>query len=141
LAVIIDCGEYDNIHPLDKQTVGYRLALQALKKVYAKDIEADGPVFSRAESAGSAMRLYFDNAQSGLEARGELLGFEVAAVDGAYYPARAEISGETVIVSSGLVAEPSRARYAWYKLGPTPLYAKNGLPAMPFRTSRNEPVD
>jgi sialate O-acetylesterase len=142
LAVIIDCGEFDNIHPFDKQTVGYRLALQALKKVYGANIEADAPVFCRAEEQGSVLHLHFDNAQTGLEFHGDInASFEVAAAQGGYYPAWAEINGDTVVVSSDNVQQPKRARYAWYKYGPTPLYAKNGLAAMPFRTNRDEPVD
>ncbi|MDR2701235.1 MAG: sialate O-acetylesterase [Spirochaetaceae bacterium] len=138
MAVIIDCGEYDNIHPLDKQTVGYRLALHALKKVYGKNVEADGPVFSWAEAHDGSLRLHFDNAESGLEFRGEAAGFEIAAAKGPYFPARAQIDGGCVILSSDKAARPCRARYAWIKFGPTPLYAKNGLPAMPFRSCRSE---
>jgi sialate O-acetylesterase len=135
LAVIIDCGEYENIHPFDKQTVGFRLALQALKKVYGKtEIEADGPVFSWAEAAenGGSLRLHFDHAGSGLEFRGEAAGFEIAAANGPYYAAEARIEGSDVVIRSDKVAEPRRVRYAWYKFGPTPLFARNGLPAMPF---------
>jgi sialate O-acetylesterase len=134
MAVIIDRGEYDNIHPFDKQTVGYRLALQALKKVYGVPVEADGPVFAYAEPEGSALRVHFANAESGLEARGALEGFEVAGTDGLYYPAEAAIQGDTALVCSPKVTQPERVRYAWIKYGPTPLFAKNGLPAMPFRS-------
>jgi sialate O-acetylesterase len=141
MAVTVDCGEYDNIHPLDKQTVGFRLALQALKKVYGKDIAADGPVFSWAQVEDTRLRLHFDNAEGGLEFHGKPIGFEIAAAKGPYYPAQAEIDGASVIVSSSLVAEPCRIRYAWRKLSPTPLFAKNGLPAMPFRSHRNESAD
>jgi sialate O-acetylesterase len=140
LAVIIDCGEYDNIHPFDKQTVGLRLALQALKKTYGKNIEADGPLFSWAEVQANGLRLHFDNAESGLELRSEPSGFEIAAATGPYYPAQAAIGGNDVVIYSDKVTEPQRARYAWYKFGPTPLYAKNGLPAMPFRSNTGEPV-
>ena len=145
LAVIIDCGEFDNIHPLDKQTVGYRLALQALKKVYGQDIKADAPVFSWCETQNRKLVLHFDNAESGLEFHGGmediLASFEIAGAEGQYYPAQAEISGSIVIVHSEKITEPHRARYAWKKFCPTPLYAKSGLPAMPFRTERNESAD
>jgi sialate O-acetylesterase len=142
LAVIIDCGEYDNIHPLDKQTVGFRLALQALNKVYHQNIEACGPGFSWAEPEmeGNAMRVHFDNAESGLELRnvpvlaGAETTFEVAGSDGVYQPAKAEIDGGGLIVYAEKVAKPERVRYGWVKFGPTPLFAKNGLPAMPFRS-------
>jgi len=145
LAVIIDCGEFDNIHPYDKQTVGYRLALLALKKVYGQDIEAEAPVFSWAKEQRDALRLHFDNADCGLEFHGSAdeitASFEIAAAEGKYYPAQAIIEGSNVILYSYNVQHPQRARYAWYKFGPTPLYAKNGLAAMPFRTNMNEPVD
>jgi len=145
LAVIIDCGEFDNIHPFDKQTVGYRLALQAIKKVYHKDIEADGPVFSWAEKKHDTLRLHFFNSRKGLEFRYDendsKPSFEIAAETGPYYPAKAEIDVDTVVVFSDKVPQPHRVRYAWYKFGPTPLYGKNGLPAMPFRSNRDEPAD
>jgi len=141
LAVIIDCGEFDNIHPFDKQTVGFRLALQAQKKVYGMDIEADGPIFAWAQNKGGSLRLHFENAECGLEFRGEAIGFEVAGIKGAYYPAQVTIDGSDVILRSDKVDEPRRARYAWVKFGATPLYTKNGLPAMPFRSNRNEAVD
>jgi sialate O-acetylesterase len=141
LAVVIDCGEFDNIHPFDKQTVGFRLALQALKKVYGRDIEADGPIFAWAQIEGSSMCLHFDNAGCGLEFHGEASGFEIADADGNYFSAQAVIDDDTVVIRSENAAQPQRARYAWTKFGPTPLYAKNGLPAIPFRTNRNEPAD
>ncbi|MDR0524460.1 MAG: sialate O-acetylesterase [Spirochaetaceae bacterium] len=138
MAVIIDRGEFDNIHPLDKQTVGFRLALQALKKVYGKNIEDSGPVFSWARRNGATLALYFDHAESGLVSLGDLTGFEIAGDDGVYYPAKARIDGASVVLQSDRVSDPDRVRYAWIKFGPTPLYAGNGLPAMPFRSMREE---
>jgi sialate O-acetylesterase len=135
MAVIIDRGEFDNIHPLDKQTVGFRLSLQALEKVYRKPLVADGPVFSHAVQEKDALRVYFANAGDGLEARGELSGFEVAGEDGVYHSGAAAIDGATVLVSAEGVAEPEQVRYCWVKYGPTPLFAKNGLPVMPFRST------
>jgi sialate O-acetylesterase len=158
LAVIIDCGEFDNIHPIDKQTVGYRLALQALKKVYHKSVDADGPVFSWAEAEAIpnalgnadepqyAMRVHFDNAESGLELR-ELpetadvkSAFELAGDDGVFHAAKAEVSGGTLLVTSAAVTKPEQVRYAWVKFGPTPLFAKNGLAGMPFRWPAQRPL-
>jgi sialate O-acetylesterase len=151
MVVSIDRGEFDNIHPLDKQTIGFRLALQALRKVYGKDVEADGPVFRKAKNEGAGIRVYFDNAASGLVARevpdgshpltdgketADIAGFEVAGADGVYHTARVVIDGETVLVASPDVPRPERVRYAWIKWGPTPLYAKNGLPVMPFRSDK-----
>jgi len=145
LAVIIDCGEFDNIHPYDKQTVGFRLALLALRRVYNKYIEADAPVFTWVREQMNALRIHFDNANCGLEFHGDeediTASFEVAAAEGKYYHAQALIEGNNVILISYNVQHPQRARYAWYKYGPTPLYAKNGLAAMPFRTNRDESID
>jgi sialate O-acetylesterase len=137
MAVIIDRGEFDNIHPLDKQTVGFRLALQALAKVYRKPVVADGPVFSHAVREKDAIRVYFANARGGLEKRGELCGFEAAGPDGVFHRATAAIDGDgvTVLVFGVGVAEPEQVRYCWVKYGPTPLFAKNGLPVMPFRST------
>jgi sialate O-acetylesterase len=134
MAVIIDRGEFDNIHPLDKQSVGFRLALQALEKVYRKPVAADGPVFSHTVREGNALRVYFANAGDGLEVRGEPTGFEIAGPHGAYRPASALIDGGTVLVSAGGVEEPELVRYCWVKYGPAPFFAKNGLPVMPFRS-------
>jgi sialate O-acetylesterase len=136
LAVIIDCGEYDNIHPLDKQTVGFRLALQALKIAYGQKIDADGPIFVSAQSENTAIRVSFLHAEKGLEFRGKAEGFEVAGADGVYYPAEAVIEGGTIAARSEKVSAPERVRYAWLKYGPTPLFGKNGFPAMPFRSHR-----
>jgi sialate O-acetylesterase len=141
LAVIVDRGEFDNIHPFDKQTVGFRLALQALKKVYGKDTDADGPVCVWTQIENDSIRLHFDHAECGLEFRDTPLGFEIASFDGPYCAADAKIDGSSVILRSDQVAEPCRARYAWRKLSPTPLFAKNGLPAMPFRSQRDESAD
>jgi sialate O-acetylesterase len=141
MAVIIDCGEYENIHPLDKQTVGFRLALQALQKVYGRDVEADGPLCVWAQVEGGSLRLHFDHAQSGLEFRGEPAGFEIAAASGPYFPAHAVIDGNDVVIRSDKVSKPRSARYAWIQFGPTPLFAQNGLAAMPFRTNDGEPAN
>ncbi|MDR2177189.1 MAG: hypothetical protein LBP20_04000, partial [Treponema sp.] len=108
---------------------------QALRRVYHKPVTADGPAFSRALREGNVLRVYFTNAGEGLEARGDLKGFETAGPDGVHHPASAVIEGETVLVSAEDVAEPEQVRYGWIKYGPVPLFAKNGLPAMPFRGS------
>lgn len=134
LAVILDCGEFDNVHPLDKQTVGLRLALQALNRFYGVPIAADGPSFRSAAEENGRLRVFFDHAESGLVCLPETLaGFEVAGEDGAYFPADAEIDGETVLVSSAKVPRPKFVRYAWTNWGPAPLYNGSGFPAAPFR--------
>jgi sialate O-acetylesterase len=138
MAVVIDRGEFDNIHPLDKQTVGFRLSLQALKKVYHKDVYADGPVFRKARNEGDVIRVFFDNASAGLKAIGDLNGFEIAGGDHVYHKAKAVIEGDTIVASCVDTPHPVYVRYAWIKFGPTPLFGKNGLPAMPFRSCKED---
>lgn len=145
MAVIIDRGEFDNIHPLDKQTVGLRLAYQALKRVYGLPLEADGPIYTRLVREGPRLRVLFAHTAGGLVWQGEQAlsegqetGFELAGSNGLYHPAQARIEGGGVLLSSPAVPAPERARYAWTKWGPAPLYARNGLPAMPFRSHRGD---
>lgn len=70
LAVLIDCGEYDNIHPADKQIVGLRLALQALRRCYNYEVEADSPVYAVHRIIDNKVYISFDNTNSGLIVRG-----------------------------------------------------------------------
>jgi sialate O-acetylesterase len=72
-----------------------------------------------------------------LEFRGKSVGFEVAGTDAVYYSAQAIIDGSTIVARSAKVSVPERVRYAWIKYGPTPLFGKKGLPAMPFRSHRD----
>lgn len=136
LAVIIDCGEFDNIHPLDKQTVGERLALQAFKSVYGKDVAAFGPIFVTARNEGNKIRVFFDHAEGLFLKDSDLSGFEIAGPDGFYDAAAASIDYQTVVLTSPKVGYPLHVRYAWTNWGATPLYNAVGLPAMPFRSSR-----
>ncbi|MDR1127468.1 MAG: sialate O-acetylesterase [Treponema sp.] len=138
MAVIIDKGEFDNIHPLDKQTVGFRLSLQALKKIYRKDVHADGPTFRRARNEEDIIRVFFDHASEGFKAVGDLDGFEVAGEDHAYHKAKVVIEGDTIVASCAHVPHPVYIRYAWTKFGPTPLFGKNGLPTTPFRSCKED---
>lgn len=133
MAVTIDIGEPDNIHPGNKREVGRRLALAARALVYGEKIEHSGPVFRRAAREGAALRLWFDHA-AGLRAKGgRLKGFEIAGAEGKYVPAQAVIDGETVVVRCPSVAAPLRVRYAWADHPECNLYNAAGLPAGPFR--------
>jgi sialate O-acetylesterase len=137
-AVIIDIGEGADIHPKNKQDVGYRLALAAEKVVYNKDIVYSGPVYQSMKTEGNKIILQFTNAGSGLVAKdkyGYLKGFAIAGSDQHFAWANAIIDGDKIIVYSSAVANPVAVRYAW---GNNPddagLYNKEGLPASPFRT-------
>ena len=135
LAVTVDTGEADNIHPKDKQVVGERLALCALAGEYGKKISSVGPAFVSATRLPGALKLKFANIDGGLVAKGEKLGeFSVAGKDRQWHWADAKIDGDSVIVSSPQVAEPVAVRYAWQANPEATLYNGAGLPATPFRT-------
>ena len=138
LALAIDKGEADDIHPRDKRPIGERLALLALAGHYGKNIAASGPVFHSAEPVadGSALRLSFDHVESGLVVSdGETLGeFSVRGETGPWVWAAARIEGDTVVVSSPEIPRPLHARYAWQSNPRATLYNSAGLPAVPFRT-------
>ncbi|QDT66060.1 sialate O-acetylesterase [Calycomorphotria hydatis] len=138
MAVTIDIGEANDIHPRNKQDVGKRLALAARKVAYGEDdIVYSGPTYKSMEVRGNEVVLSFDNVGGGLVAEGgKLEGFAIAPVDGPFVWADAKIEGNTVVVSSPQVAEPSAVRYGWAENPPAPLYNTEGLPASPFRTDK-----
>lgn len=137
MAVIIDAGEGDNIHPADKVTVGRRLAQWALAKTYGKHFIASGPLYAGMTIEGDAIRVRFDYVGSGLVAKdgGALKTFVIAGQDKVFHEATAQIDGGYVVVRSPDVPAPLAVRYAW---ADNPegcnLYNAAGLPASPFRT-------
>jgi sialate O-acetylesterase len=135
LAVTIDVGDPDNVHPKDKEPVGQRLALIALAKTYGHKVEYSGPVYTSMKIEGSAIRLRFKHG-GGLAAKGgPLQWFQIAGADQHFVDAQAVIEGDTVTVKSDQVPAPIAVRYAWanYPFGCN-LYNAAGLPAAPFRT-------
>jgi len=140
LAVIIDVGEADDIHPKNKQDVGLRLALAARGIAYKEKIEYSGPVLRAMTIEGRAIRLTFDHTGGGLVAKGggDLKGFAIAGVDKEWRHATAIIDGDTIMVMSDDVPKPAHVRYAWANNPVCNLYNGAGLPASPFRTDREE---
>jgi sialate O-acetylesterase len=136
MAVIIDIGEADNIHPKNKQDVGKRLALWALARTYDKKVVYSGPLYKSMDTKDNKIVLHFDYVGGGLVAKdgGPLKGFAIAGQDQRFVWADARIEGDTVVVSSDKVAEPIAVRYAWADNPVCSLYNKAGLPASPFRT-------
>ena len=138
MAVISDVGEWNDIHPLDKQTVGHRLALAAEKVAYGDTkVVASGPLYQTMKVADRQATLTFGGVGSGLVAQGggPLLGFTVAGADRKFVPAQARIVGNKVVVSSAAVAAPVAVRYAWAdNPAGANLYNKEGLPASTFTT-------
>jgi len=136
MAVTLDVGLPDNVHPPDKQTVGERLALAARATVYGEKIEYSSPEFLQATMEGKAMRVWFTHAEGLTTHDQELGGFEVAGDDHTFVPATARIEkvgdSETVVVSSEQVAFPRYVRYDWSGVVTTFLYNQAGLPAGTF---------
>ncbi len=135
LAVTIDTGEADNIHPKEKLPVGERLARCALAGYYGKPVLTSGPTVASVERLPGEIRIHFAHADGGLAVHGERLAeFSVAGEDHVWHWAEARIEGDTVVVSSKDVPAPKEARYAWQSNPVATLFNGAGLPAGPFRT-------
>jgi hypothetical protein len=158
MAVLIDTGESEDIHPQTKQIAGERLAQIALAKTYGLAVQHSGPTFGSMKIEGGAIRLNFENIGEGLVAhdvpdshevmrkagkkaplvrnspQSQLEGFAICGVDQQWVWADAKIDGDTVLVSSGRVPAPVAVRYGWSDNPTCNLYNKAGLPAPPFRT-------
>jgi len=133
MAVTIDIGENNDIHPHNKQEVGRRLALIARAKTYGEKIVYSGPVFRSQKIDGNKVELNFINGE--LTAKGDTLkGFTIAGADKQFHPANAVIQGNTITVTSIDVATPVAVRYAWANNPVCNLYNSAGLPASPFKT-------
>ncbi len=136
MAVTIDIGNPDNVHPTDKVDVGHRLALAARAIEYGEDISYSGPIFRQATPEGASIRVWFEHHAKGLAAKGgELTGFEVAGADGRFVAATAKIDGNTVVAGSPDVAEPVYVRYGWANSPQCNLFNGEGLPASPFTSA------
>lgn len=137
IAVTIDLGEWNDIHPLNKKAVADRLAMVARQAVYEEEMVASGPIYERQEVEGNSIRLFFSGVGSGLVAAkgGPLQHFAIAGEDRKFVWAEARIEGHTIVVQSDLVNAPKYVRYAW---SDNPLWAnlynQEGLPASPFST-------
>ncbi|MCD0487117.1 sialate O-acetylesterase [Pedobacter sp. MC2016-14] len=139
MAVAIDLGEWNDIHPLNKQDVGKRIALQAESLVYGdRKIVPTGPSFKSVTLDGNKLVLSFADVGKGLVAKGgtELKYFSVAGADRKFVWAKAEITGNKIMVWNAAVPTPFYVRYAW---ADNPeganLYNGEGLPASPFEAA------
>jgi sialate O-acetylesterase len=135
MAVSIDIGNADDIHPRNKEEVGRRLYLAALAQVYGRDLEHSGPLYTGIEIEGDRIRVRFDHAE-GLMLRGgaPLVGFAIAGADRTFRWAEAEVDGDSVVVHHPEVKEPVAVRYAWADNPACNLQDGAGLPASPFRS-------
>jgi len=156
MAITVDIGDPDNIHPKNKQEVGRRLSLWALGEVYDKKVAStSGPLPAGHKINGSEVAITFQHADGGLVVNsggamvtpreewpsvwpeggfGTIRGFAVAGADKQWHRAAAKIVGNTVVVTSPEVKQPAAVRYAWETNPDCNLYNRAGLPASPFRT-------
>ncbi|MBI5092296.1 MAG: sialate O-acetylesterase [Candidatus Hydrogenedentes bacterium] len=138
MAVTIDIGAPNDIHPRNKQDLGKRLALAAEATVYHQRIPYSGPIYKSMKFVHGKIELSFTHTGGGLVARdGALKGFVIAGADRQFVPAQAEIRGKRILVWSDTVPNPTAARYAWDDNPEATLFNKAGLPASPFRTDRD----
>jgi sialate O-acetylesterase len=150
MAVAIDLGEEDDIHPYRKQALAERLVLAAKRVAYGMDVIASGPTFKKMEIKANKAVVAFENVGGGLVAKDvvldkyhlsadELKGFAICGEDRKFVWTDAEIVGDTVVVSSLKVSKPLAVRYAWSDFPLCNLYNLEGLPAVPFRTDSFAP--
>jgi len=134
VAVVLDIGEADNIHPHNKKPVGERLSLIAKALTYGEKIEYMGPTYHSMQIKDGKAYVSFDHASSGLVLKADD-AFEICGADGKYVKASAEITPDNrLAVWSADVPQPTAVRYAWANFPNIGLYNKDGLLASPFRT-------
>jgi len=138
MAVTLDIGDCNYIHPREKKLVGERLAYWALARNYDfKEIGFSGPLYKKMEKTPNGkISVYFDFATNGLSSFGkELTGFEIAGEDKVFVPAKAKIMKDTsLMVWSDEIKKPIAVRYAFYNCIKGTLFNVEGLPASSFRT-------
>jgi sialate O-acetylesterase len=135
LAVIIDVGEWNDIHPLNKQDVGERLALGALKLAYGKkSLLASGPQVKSVSAKGNRLLVKFNDVGKGLQAKGgELKEIAIAGADKKFVWATALVKKDQLVLSAEGISEPRWVRYGWAdNPAGANLYNSAGLPASPF---------
>lgn len=136
MVIANDIGNLKNIHPMNKQEVGRRLALWALAKTYGiKDIAFSGPVYKSMKVKKSKAIISFDYTGKGLKAKEkEVKEFYIAGADKKFYPAKVKIDGNKVELKSKKVKNPVAVRFAFTDTALPNLYSSDGLPAAAFRT-------
>jgi sialate O-acetylesterase len=148
MAVTMDVGEADELHPPDKIYVGKRLALAARHVAYGENLVYSGPIYDSMQNEGNKIRIHFKHIGAGLKlgvppptATGktlptltELKGFGIAGADRKFVWAKAVIENDSVVVFSDSISQPVAARYDWGQNPAGNLYNAENLPASPFRT-------
>lgn len=131
-AVILDCGELNNIHPVDKKPVGDRLSLLALKNVYGfDDCDAYGPILKSIDKKTNGYELSFDYAENGFEIKENPQGFEISYDDERFEKIIPEINGNKIFIKTD--SDVKEIRYQWFNFNEVNIFGKNGIPLAPFR--------
>ncbi len=143
MAVSHDFGDSLDVHPRDKRPIGDRLARMALRRTYGLNHIADsGPTLSAAKADGSKIILTFDNADGLTTSNGlEPQTFEIAEIDGLYFPAKAMISGNQITLSNMNVKNPRFVRYAWQPFTRANLVNADSLPTSTFKAEVDNAAD
>ena len=135
MAVTIDLGDPNDIHPTNKMEVGRRLALAAQWRVYGIPGDYSGPIFASATPEGATMRVRFHHASPGLVAHHRpVQSLEIAGPDKVFHVGTGRFDRDTLLISSPAVKQPVAVRYAWSNAPAANLYDGAGLPAAPFRS-------
>lgn len=135
MAVTLDCGDARDIHPIDKQPVGKRLAALALARHYGGGGACEGPTLQTATRRGNDVVLTFVHTDGGMQLANGGAGWEIASSDGVFAPANARIDGDDVVVAAASVQVPTQVRYAWAAVPAWSLRNGAGWLAPPFRAS------
>lgn len=144
MIVTTDIGNLNDIHPKNKQDVGLRLALLALKNTYGKsDVVANGPKFKSLKTEGDTLRVTFENTAGGLKSRDQkpLTWFEIIGPETDFTKANAVIDGDSVILSAPNVKNPVAMRFSWNKEAEPNLVNGAGLPTEAFRAGEVPKID
>ena len=137
MAVAIDIGDPNDIHPRNKQDVGKRLALAALGIAYDQDLVYSGPKFESATVEGDKIRVKFTHTGSGLTIKdryGYIRGFAIAGADKKFMWAQGYLDGNDIILYNEKIKSPTEVRYNWSNNPDGNVYNKEGLPAIPFKS-------
>ncbi len=136
MAVLMDIGEENNIHPIHKEAGGSRLAYLALTKTYGlSGFEFESPEYKAMEIKDNSVTVSFDKAPNGITANGkDVTGFEIAGADKVFYPAKAEVRRKSVVLKSDKVTNPVAVRYLFKDFAEAQIFSTGGLPVSSFRT-------
>jgi len=143
IAISLECGEFNNIHPAEKSVIGHRLYLQAMSETYhlMERKETMPVMYSFHEISGDSVIVYFDG-QLSAERASNFTGFEIAGADSVYYPADTQLLEMPfrycIILKSRNVKKPLNVRYQWTNYAEVNLFGENGIPVPPFRTDNQE---